>query len=136
MYEGTSERREAARLLEILARGVDPSTNVAFAETSVFNEPLVIRALYSGAQALRILAKRASADKLASQRNSTSDGSKDEVKAMAGKPWTAHEDNRLRHAFAGDFALSGVAKEHQRSVGGIKARLVHLGLISERSQVS
>ena len=49
----------------------------------------------------------------------------------AGKPWMAIEDDKLRDEFASNVSIGAIAKEHGRSYGAIRARLIKLGLISK-----
>ncbi len=44
-------------------------------------------------------------------------------------PWTSDEDDRLVQAHAEGAQLKHLAAAHQRSLGAIKSRLLHLGRI-------
>lgn len=50
-------------------------------------------------------------------------------KANAGANWSKEEDERLDFEFSSGMSISEIAKEHERSYGAIKARLVKHGLI-------
>lgn len=52
---------------------------------------------------------------------------------LQGKPWTADQDKRLVEMFNDGLIVAEIAKECQRTTGAIRARLVRLGLISDRS---
>lgn len=62
-------------------------------------------------------------------------GSTKEVKAQgkanAGERWSEEEDERLEREFASGMSITEIAKEHERSYGGIKARLIRNGLIEK-----
>lgn len=42
-------------------------------------------------------------------------------------PWTKDEDERLLRAYAEGARLTELSQAHQRSLGAIKSRLLHLG---------
>lgn len=45
-----------------------------------------------------------------------------------GKLWTEEEDAQLREEHASGMNLDGMAEVHDRNVGGIRSRLIRLGL--------
>jgi hypothetical protein len=49
-----------------------------------------------------------------------------------GKPWSADEERRLVEAFRRGVELKEIARDHQRSVGGVQARLERLGQLPAR----
>ena len=53
---------------------------------------------------------------------------------MAGKPWTAEEDERLLAGFDSGVSVKDLTLAHSRSRGGIGARLVRLGRIQEGAE--
>jgi hypothetical protein len=55
--------------------------------------------------------------------------------ARQGKAWSVDEDRRLYDGFVGGQSTNALASVHERSVGGIRARLVRLGLIDENGVV-
>jgi len=48
--------------------------------------------------------------------------------------WTQEEDGRLREGFDAGLSAKQLAERHQRSLGAIKSRLLHLGLVIPRAQ--
>jgi hypothetical protein len=48
-----------------------------------------------------------------------------------GKAWSVDEDRRLYDGFVGGQTTTALVSAHGRSAGGIRARLVRLGLIDE-----
>jgi hypothetical protein len=46
-----------------------------------------------------------------------------------GERWTAEEDDELREEHAAGRSLPAMAAAHQRNLGGIRSRLVKLGLL-------
>lgn len=53
-----------------------------------------------------------------------------------GKPWDSTQDEQLIRMFNDGLVVSAIAAEMKRSDGGIRARLVKLGLIENRNDVS
>lgn len=49
--------------------------------------------------------------------------------ANHGKPWTAPEKEAIAALFMQDMAIKDIAREHGRSVGGIRSELIRQGLI-------
>lgn len=113
--------QEAQTILQALVIGVDPETGEVLSESSPFNSVRVVRALHMALRAMDpSAAKRPKPAKDAPERN--------------GKPWSEEEDRDLVSAFRAAAPNSQIEARHQRSSGGISARLVKLGLIEERSQ--
>lgn len=52
-----------------------------------------------------------------------------------GEPWSESEDRQLYDAFAAGVGTPALASAHQRSVGGIRARLQLLGMIDSNGVV-
>jgi hypothetical protein len=108
---------DSARVLRALAHGIDPVTGEVLDDRSVLALPLVIRALYDGADALE------------SRRPVGARKAGPEGLSKAGAPWTPIEDQELRDAFLKGTAIRDLAIEHQRTQGAISSRLMRLGLM-------
>ena len=52
---------------------------------------------------------------------------------VAGKPWTATEDDELLRQFDSGLAVEALAAAHERTRAGIEARLVKHGRLDERT---
>jgi hypothetical protein len=113
------DNSEAMRIVQTLANGINPLTGEAFPDTSPYNDPAVIRALF---QSLRALERLCQQDKGGLPTN-------------AGKPWTPEEDNSLVASFDKGTPVRKMASEHGRTEGAIAARLVRLGRLSDRSEI-
>jgi hypothetical protein len=50
------------------------------------------------------------------------------------EPWDPEEDDQLREAFEAGSTAQELADLHQRSLGAIKSRLLHLGLVVPRAK--
>lgn len=115
------ETSDAIKILQALAEGIDPTTGEIFPSDSPYNDPRIIRAVFQALKALERVKDR-------ERREKTLPGN-------AGKPWTEEEDRVLITAFDRRLPIGEIAEKHQRTQGGIAARLVRLGKISERSDI-
>ncbi len=113
---------EAAQILEALARGIDPETGEVLPENSPINSTHVLRALFLGAKALR------ESSPLKPPQRPTVEGTE-----QAWKPWTKEEEVRLVAAFQNGTSVQALATDHQRKIGGIRARLMRLGQLTPAS---
>jgi hypothetical protein len=89
-----------------------------FPPDSPYQNPQVIRALFSALTALE--GKR---EYRQSKRN---------LPENAGKPWDPSEDELLCKRFDVGLSVGEMAREHKRTEGAIRARLVRLGKIDAR----
>ena len=111
------ELQIAREIINVLAQGIHPVTGEMMPPDSPYNEPPVIRALFTVSQAL--------------------DGcegpkTRREQPSNAGKAWSAEEDDRLAAAFDAGQDLKQMALDLGRSRLGVEARLVKLGKIEGR----
>ena len=112
------EPSEAIAILGALAEGVDPSTGEVLPPDNPCQNPQVIRALFL---ALRVLEDKRESKQL--KRN---------LPENAGKPWDASEDELLCKRFDTGAIVREMAREHKRTEGSIRARLVRLGRVDAR----
>jgi len=99
-----------------LANGIDPATGEVFPVESAYQRPDVVRALYEATSAL--------------ERQEGHDRRKAEMPAKTGEPWSEDEDRKLLAAFDSGRSLQELAAAHQRTLAGVKARLVKYGRIA------
>lgn len=104
----------AKEILATLAEGIDPTTGEVLPDNSVCNKGEVIRALYTVLNCL---------DEKKSKKN---------MPANAGKPWAKEDEDLLIRLYQSGASKKDICKTLQRSVTGIAARLVHLGIIESR----
>lgn len=110
---------DAARILTLLARGVDPTTGEILKVDGPLANVDVVRALFLAAEAL-------SGNASIKIPRAKPEGKKP---ARQGKPWTIEEDEKLRISIASGTRAHLIAKAHERSRGAIVARIEHLGLL-------
>ncbi len=110
--------QEAARILDLLAQGIDPDSGELLPSDNVVQSSAVIRALFLASRALGAHPSAAMPEK-----------EKDPSLKQAGKPWTDEEAQRLLAAFDAGTPMDELALAHGRTKGGIRSRLVRLGRV-------
>jgi len=110
------ETPEALAVLRSLANGVDPESGEVFPPESAYQRPSIVRALYEAATAL--------------ERVERFERRRAQMPAKTGEPWTEDEDRRLLAAFDAGRALQELAATHERTMGGVRARLLKYGRIN------
>jgi hypothetical protein len=110
------EAHEALGIIAALANGVHPFTGEVFPAGGPYQHPDVVRALFAATRALEGRSRQ-----LDRQRD---------LPANVGKPWTAEEDARLLAAFDSGQPRTEIARAHDRTVGGIEARLEKFGRLA------
>jgi len=101
---------EALTVVRALADGRDPQSGAPLARESVFQQPQVIRALFTAATALEHAASKP---------------------AAAGGAWSSEEECKLVERFDAGVSPADIANEHGRTRGAIVSRLVKLGKITK-----
>lgn len=111
------ELSRAIEIVEALTDGHDPFTGEVFEQSNVLQRADTVRALTLAVEAMR------SRQRTKERRRRMPDN--------FGKPWTEEETNRLISAFDQGVDVSTLAKNHQRTRGGIQRKLEHLGKIQD-----
>lgn len=117
-------KSRASAILKALATGYHPDSKEPLSNSDVLTEPDVIRALFLGANALD--------EDLSSDSSNKNDPSHRPL--GAGRPWTDEEEDILREEFDAGKSILKISEDHSRTVGGIRARLVKMGLMEERGK--
>lgn len=117
------EYTEAKNLVSALADGTDPVTGEVLPATSPYNEPKVIRALFtvlnsSNGKAVKKSPEEKMEENLAAGRPKN-----------AGMPWTDELRAELAEKFQGGMTLQKLAGHFERTGGAIHAELVRQGLV-------
>ena len=119
------EIRKAQRVVEILAQGVDPTTGETFASDSPYNEPQVIRALFTVHEFVRRARKPPmSADE---KRRENLDLGRP---GNHGLPWTVDARSQVAMGFENGKTIEELATTLERTQGAIRAELIRQELLS------
>ncbi|MDR3588505.1 MAG: hypothetical protein P4N41_02460 [Negativicutes bacterium] len=97
-------------VLTLLAEGVDPVTGEIFPPDSPYQNPEIIRALFTALSYLPTGQEKAGPEN-------------------AGAAWTAEQEEELKTAFADGVPVKEIAAQSGRSRGAITSRLKKLGLL-------
>jgi hypothetical protein len=121
--------KQALQIVAALANGVNPLTGEVFPPDSPYQTPDLIRALYVATRALECrfppLSSHPALNPVPPSQNPASGNAVKPTagKLNAGKPWSAEEDRQLLAAFDAGKSLSEIAQLHERTHGGVRARL-------------
>jgi len=120
------ELSESRNIIKTLAQGVHPITGEVFAPESPYNDPRVIRALFS----ILDFAKK--------PRKSVEERRRENLELgrplNAGLPWTESDRTRVAEDFRGGKNIEELANALERSRGAIHAELVRQGLVEPEFQ--
>ena len=118
------EIREAQRILNTLAQGIHPTTGEVFAADSPYNEPKVIRALFTVHQFVRYSKKpKMTVDE---RRSENLDLGRPE---NHGLPWTEDDRSAVAAGFEKDNSVEELAASFGRTSGAIRSELIRQGLL-------
>ena len=104
---------ETLKLMRSLANGTDPETGAALEETNICRRPLMIKALNRALSSLVQEQKR-----------------EQDKPAKAFHAWTGAEIAQVCEELRQGMDFHQIAKQHNRTVASIIARLVKLGKIA------
>ncbi|MCG9761542.1 MULTISPECIES: hypothetical protein [Pseudoalteromonas] len=116
----------ALKNMEALANGIDPTSGEVLPDTSPYNNPEVIRSLFTVVGALK-QSKKGKKSVEQKQQENISKG----LPKNAGLPWTEEERKRLTHAFHANISIGELSDIHGRTSGAITSELKKQGLIEE-----
>jgi hypothetical protein len=118
------EIRKAQKFVEILAQGVDPTTGEAFAADSPYNEPQIIRALFTVHEFVRRARKPPMSADERRQENVELGRPRN-----YGLPWTDEARAQVATAFQEGKPIAELAATFERTQGAIQAELIRQGLV-------
>ena len=123
------EIREAQGIVKTLAQGVDPNTGEVFAPDSPYNEPKIIRALFTVHDFVRQARKpRMSADE---KRQENLDLGRPR---NYGLPWADDARSQVAMGFEDGKTIQELATTLERTQGAIRAELIRQGLLEPEFQ--
>ncbi len=114
------ELQAARQIIDTLSQGVDPVTGETMPADSPYNEPTVIRALFTVSNALDGKSAVRQSRTLRLQAPN------------AGKPWATDEDTQLVAAHSKGEEVKSMAEQLGRTPFAVEARLVKMGLLPPR----
>jgi hypothetical protein len=118
------ELRKAQKIVKTLAQGVDPNTGEVFAPDSPYNEPKIIRALFTVHDFVRQAKKpKMSVDE---KRQENLDLGRPR---NYGLPWTDDTRSQVASGFEDGKAIEELAATLERTQGAIRAELIRQGLL-------
>lgn len=118
---------KAKEIVEMLADGIDPTTGEILPPDSHYNNPKIIRALFTVLRSIRMPAKAKVAKKSIKekqQENIDNDRPKN-----AGLPWTKMKKEKLALLFKKGKTFKQLATRFKRTKGAIISELRHQELI-------
>ena len=116
------EPPEAREILMFLVAGHKPGSAEPLPSDCIIHHADVLRALMLGINGLDCLIAR-------NKRRSA-------LPDNVGQSWTAREEARLRSAFLAKEPLESIAERHGRTLRAVEARLVRMGLITEKERTT
>lgn len=117
------ELSEARTIVKTLAQGVDPMTGEVFAPDSPYNQPRVIRALFTVHAHARVPKTKMSPDERRQQNLELG------RPRNAGLPWSDEDRSLVASKFRGGTTMEELAAALERSRTAIYAELVRQGLV-------
>jgi len=123
------ELRKAQSIVKTLAQGVDPNTGEVFAPDSPYNEPKIIRALFTVHDFVRQARKpKMSADE---KRQENLDLGRPR---NYGLPWADDARSQVAMGFEDGKSIEELATTLERTQGAIRAELIRQGLVEPEFQ--
>ncbi len=123
------ELNESRDIVKNLAQGIHPTTGEVFHPESPYNDPKVIRALYSILDFVK-QAKKPTKNPEEKRRENLERGRP----RNAGLPWTEEDRAKTASQFAAGKTIEELAAALERSRGAIRAELIRRGLVSPEYQ--
>ncbi len=116
---------KAKEIVEMLAEGVDPTTGELLPSDSHYNDPEIIRALFTVLRSVRMPAK--------ASKKSIEEKQKDNLDAgrpkNAGLPWSMEQKDQVSSLFSQGKNMKELSEYFERTEGAITSELTHQGLI-------
>ena len=118
------ELEKAKEIVRLLADGIDPTTGEILPKESPYNDPVVIRALFSVIESLKEIPKPKKTIEQKQQDNLDSGRPRN-----AGLPWTEELKAELASKYRSGISVPELFKYFERTRGAIVSELTRQGLI-------
>ena len=118
------ELTKAIETLEVLADGIDPVTGELFLREAPFNDPIVIRSLFTVLESIKSIKPRRKTPAERQQDNIENGRPKN-----AGLPWTDEHRADVAAKFQKGKSVDKLASEFERTIGALTSELVRQGLV-------
>lgn len=122
--QGTMELTKAIETLKVLADGIDPVTGEVLKPEGPYNDPTVIRSLFTVLESIKAIKPRPKTPEERQQDNIQNGRPKN-----AGFPWTTELKADLAAKFQKGKSVAELAESFERTKGAIISELVRQGLI-------
>lgn len=118
------ELNQSRQIVNTLAQGIDPTSGEVFPPESPYNDPVVIRALFSVLESVKF-ARR--------QKKSVEERRRDNLELgrpeNSGLPWSDEDRALIRTGFQEGMAIEKLAGTLGRSSGAIVAEIIRQDLV-------
>lgn len=118
-----TEYAQAKNVVAALAKGINPLTGEVLPAHSPYNEPEIIRALFTVLNPRQLLTGKKSPE-MKMEENIANNRPRN-----AGLPWTKENRKKLAKQFGEGLSLHDLANEFERTPGAIQSELVRQGLM-------
>jgi hypothetical protein len=118
------ELEKAKEIVRLLAEGIDPTTGEVLPPESPYNEPVVIRSLFTVIESLKEVRKPKKTVEQKQQENLDSGKPRN-----AGLPWTDDLREEVADKFQSGVSISELSRYFERTKGAIVSELTKQGLI-------
>lgn len=118
------ELEKAKEIVRLLADGIDPTTGEVFPKESPYNDPVVIRALFTVIESLKEMPKPKKTIEQKQQDNLDSGRPRN-----AGLPWTEELKAEIASKYQSGISVIELSRYFERTRGAIESELTRQGLI-------
>jgi hypothetical protein len=118
------ELEKAKEIVRLLADGIDPTTGEVLPKESPYNDPVIIRALFSVLESLKEVRKPKKTIEQKQQENIDSGRPR-----KAGLPWTDELKTEVASKFQSGTSVPELSRYLERTKGAIVSELMRQGLI-------
>jgi hypothetical protein len=124
------ELEKAKEIVKVLANGTDPTTGAVLPNASPYNDPIVIRGLFTVLESLRAVKRPKKTIEERQQENIDAGRPRN-----AGLPWTEELKREVASRFRSGTSMDDLSRHFGRTKGSIVSELMKQGLIESRDEV-